>query len=381
MSLSISTAPKETSGVSDTALLSPYHVLQQFMMPRNLAIRPNPSRRKMLPVQIYRGLSVPAASKAPRVNDDDFISNLPIDLSNSSRSLLDRYDTLSSDEQKQFRVKVAADARARASLDPAQHLHILYLDQHICVTSKLSGILSVPGPRRNPSLANLVYDVVQPDIDIDQMVVHRLDMDTSGVLVFALTTTALRQLHKDFRDRKVRKSYIALLTGHLHGRAEVEVDLALERDPLHPPFMRVAQSSPAIDSGDTPKPMTNKMFQLAPKPSWTDLSILSLEYVGGEADEEKHRRRLPVTRVSLTPHTGRTHQLRVHCAALGFPIVGDDIYGYHGSGDCGVAHDGPEQMQRDIVALRMPLCLHAHQLCLFHPLTGAPMVFECDAPF
>jgi len=180
----------------------------------------------------------------------------------------------------------------------------------------------------------------------------------------------------DFRNRRVKKTYQALLAGHFRSAPEVEIDVSLERDPFHPPFMRVTQQRPESTNGGSSTvvhPRFEKFINQAPKPSLTDMTIQSLEYLQGS---------LPVTRVELTPHTGRTHQLRVHTAALGFPIVGDDIYGFAGEGDCGIdSLNVPEEVQRNIYELNMPLCLHAHQLCFFHPYTGAPMVFECEAPF
>ncbi|EEC50181.1 predicted protein, partial [Phaeodactylum tricornutum CCAP 1055/1] len=240
-------------------------------------------------------------------------------------------------------------------------LHILYCDEHICVVNKPSGILSVPGPRRNPSIANLVYEILNPPIDIDQMVVHRIDMDTSGVLVFALTELALRQLHDDFRSRRVKKTYEALLAGHFRKATQVEIDVALERDPYHPPFMR-------------------RYWE--PQRSATYSRQFSQIY---QPSAQAH---LPVSRVHMSPHTGRTHQLRVHAAALGYPIIGDDIYGFEGEGDCGVNSTILDQLipnrmslHQQLQELQLPLCLHAKQLCIFHPFSGAPMIFECEAPF
>jgi tRNA pseudouridine32 synthase/23S rRNA pseudouridine746 synthase len=361
-------------------------------------------------------------------NDQDTVRKLE-GLSKKSQALLETYSSLCSNnnnstdtdnraELNKVRDTMNADVYAASPLDPAQHLHILYLDEHICVTHKPSGVLSVPGPRRNPSLADLVYNaILPPDITVDQMVVHRIDMDTSGILVFALTVPALRQLHEDFRDRKVRKTYTALLTGHFAlgsgSSNEVELDLALERDPHRPPFMRVTQRGGDMDMDNKqPRdrsadaefahldfdayPRLKNFVNQAPKPSLTDLTVQSLEYIRtrdylekeGENADIDNSKSLPVTRVSLTPHTGRTHQLRVHTAAFGFPIVGDDIYGYQGSGDCGisaevlgVAFPDREKVQRGLADLKIPLCLHAQQLCLNHPVSGAPMVFECDAPF
>lgn len=309
-----------------------------------------------------------------------------LDLSHSSRSRLQLWPVLSPTARDQLQSKIAVEARATQSIDPVQALHILYVDEHICVVNKPSGILAVPGSRRNPSLATTVFDLLQPyhTLDhMDQMVVHRLDMDTSGILVFALTVPALQQLHSDFRDRRVQKSYQALLAGHYRKAETTEIDVALERDPHHPPFMRIAQPKELALRDPTPVPnhprAIQKFLNAAPKPSWTDLHVQSLEYLGGGDN-------LPVTRVQLVPHTGRTHQLRVHtAAALGYPIVGDDIYGYAGEGQrCGtsvVQDPQHEEIQRQLYELQLPLCLHAHRLSLFHPISRAPMVFQCDAYF
>eukprot|EP00977_Amphora_coffeiformis_P007287 scaffold1581_cov169-Amphora_coffeaeformis.AAC.23 len=279
---------------------------------------------------------------------------------------------LSEKEKSQLENKIQAEARASETLNPSTDLHILYLDKEICVTSKPSGILSVPGPRRNPSLASLVYDLIQPGIDLDQMVVHRLDMDTSGILVYALSEDALKQLHIDFRDRKVHKVYEALLAGHFRTAAEVEIDVSLERDPFHPPFMRAAQPKDTTNM-EVIHPTFQKFIDQAPKPSQTELRVLSLEFLPQSG--------LPVTRVRLIPKTGRTHQLRVHCASLGYPIVGDDIYGYNGAGDCGILFNDEKakerlRIQRLIYEQGHSLCLHARTLCFHHPGTRAPLCHE-----
>jgi tRNA pseudouridine32 synthase / 23S rRNA pseudouridine746 synthase len=246
-------------------------------------------------------------------------------------------------------------------------LQILYCDEHICVVNKPSGVLSVPGHRRNPSMANLVHDTLKPPIDVDQTVVHRLDMATSGILVFALSLEALSQLHEDFKERRVYKIYQCLVHGHLPAicSLEGEIDVALERDPNNPPFMRVAQEREENHNGDdvseidgeSAMKMQHKFWREAPKPSLTEYRILGHETRNGQ----------PVTRLEMKPLTGRTHQLRVHTAqALGTPIVGDDIYGL---GD----------LEENIID--GPLCLHAQKLCIYHPISGAPMIFEADAPF
>ena len=126
-----------------------------------------------------------------------------------------------------------------------------------------------------------------------------------------------------------------------------------------------------------------KHIRKAPKPSLTEFRVLSREYWNGT---------YPVTRVELKPLTGRTHQLRVHCAAIGHPIIGDDIYGLGGEGslDGGLRTEqtelfknrAPLDLQRDVLTeVNLNLCLHAKQLCIYHPFSGAPMVFEAKTNF
>lgn len=319
---------------------------------------------------------------------DNSISSLTLTDDESDRNRNEQLRVLKLLEGR-LRSKIRAECRASLPLSIQDTLQILYCDSHICVVNKPSGVLSVPGHRRNPSLADLVYDTIQPSscstfddgsIDtIDQSVVHRLDMATSGIIVYALSKRALSELHVTFRDRKVQKTYQALVEGHLlcgngggGGATEGEIDVALERDPNNPPYMRIAQSRDQPkensddsdadsktdtndDDNDNVTPKQHKFWREAPKPSMTTWSILSYEH-----DRDGN----PLTRVALKPHTGRTHQLRVHTSqVLGAPIVADDIYG---SGT-----HGPNAN----------LCLHAQQLCIHHPITGAPMVFEADPPF
>jgi tRNA pseudouridine32 synthase/23S rRNA pseudouridine746 synthase len=286
--------------------------------------------------------------------------------------------------------KILAEHRASQPI-PEHALEILYCDADICVVNKPSGILSVPGPRRNPSLANLVYETLQPaSIDLDQTVVHRLDMATSGIMVYALSVEALSNLHLAFKERNVQKTYEALVEGHLGGGLscywEGEIDVDLERDPDNPPHMRIAQPrttgmavafESALPNDDDDEGSNDnkvrrisssikkhKFWRQAPKPCQTTWSVLRREYRNGR----------PVTRMELRPHTGRTHQLRVHTSQiLGAPIVGDDIYGFnHGLPD----DENGAQLEPDT-----KLCLHAKRLCIFHPISGAAMIFEADPPF
>ena len=110
----------------------------------------------------------------------------------------------------------------------------------------------------------------------------------------------------------------------------------------------------------------HKLYRQGPKESLTTWSVLSRELVPNDDPEGPSTVR--ATRLELRPQTGRTHQLRVHCArVLGAPIVGDEIYGPHSWSS------SPSR--------RRNLCLHAQELCICHPISGAPMVFESTPPF
>jgi len=255
------------------------------------------------------------------------------------------------------------ESKVKRPLDPYLHLCPIYADDSIVVVDKPSGVLSVPGPRRNPNIAKLVQTYYHcgndTDYELDRMIVHRLDMDTSGIVVFAKTTQALQSLHEDFRPstKSVHKEYEALVCGHMilpHQSMEGEIDLPLQRDPTSPPFMCVATPANkynennhiSLSSSSTNHSTSqqqqqqyhkryHKMMSKAPKPSLTYYQILSYEYLpnndndDNNNDNNDNRRKLPVARLKLIPMTRCTHQLRVHCASIGYPIVGDDIYGHN----------------------------------------------------
>ena len=311
------------------------------------------------------------------VNNATTLTSHNLHLSKSSIYQLEQYasdPTRVSVKQKSALIqKIQVEQHASRPLDPNQVLQILYCDEHIIVVNKPSGVLSVPGARRNPSLANVIYDTVQPTLidTVDQMVVHRLDMATSGVLVYALSKEALSKLHRDFKNRKVQKTYQALVHSDNHEIVvtEGEIHVALERDPDNPPFMRTAQpkdigdlTTSNGDGGNNAMKIgpDHKFYKQSPKESLTTWSVLSKETIMASGDDD---RRTEVARLELRPWTGRTHQLRVHCSqVLKAPIIGDTIYG--GNPD-----------------VTSSLCLHAEKLCIYHPISGAPMIFEAAPPF
>lgn len=216
---------------------------------------------------------------------------------------------------------------------------VLYADDSIVVIDKPAGMLSVPGKDENRLSAE---QFVRQQFNIPAevtAVVHRLDMDTSGLLVFARTQAAQRALQTQFLKHTVKKRYEALLSGVVqqHGAAvnwhEQCISLPLRPDPYNRPLQVV-------------DPINGK----------TAVSHFALGHI---ENGQQH--------ISLWPLTGRTHQLRVHCAhpdGLGCPIAGDPLYGR------GIA---PTPSKR--------LCLHAAQLCFTHPISSKPMTFNSVVPF
>ena len=207
----------------------------------------------------------------------------------------------------------------------------MYEDAHLLIVDKPSGMLSVPG--RSGLLQDSVSTRLRtryPDAT-GQLVVHRLDMDTSGLLLAAKDTVTFSALQRLFSLREVDKRYVAWLDGDVVGDAGV-IELPMRTD---------------ID--DRPRQIHDAVHG---KPASTSWQVLD--------------RRDGRTRVALTPHTGRTHQLRVHAAhaaGLDAPIVGDRLYGR-------VAPDHGER-----------LLLHAERLAFVHPVTGALLTLECVVPF
>ena len=208
---------------------------------------------------------------------------------------------------------------------PQVPLTILHADDDIVVTDKPAGLLSVPG--RGPERADCLIGRMRAEFP-SVLLVHRLDLDTSGVIVFALTAQAQVHLGQQFEKRRTQKRYVALVSGHpVEARGQVDMPLIV----------------------DWPNRPRQKVCQETGRPAQTDWRVLRQE---GEN-----------ARMRLTPVTGRSHQLRVHMQALGHPILGDTLYA------SGAAADRPRLM------------LHAEELRLTHPATGEKMAFRAPVPF
>lgn len=208
---------------------------------------------------------------------------------------------------------------------PTDPLDILHDDAAMLAVNKPAGLLSVPG--RGPHLADCLLSRVQA-VFPQALLVHRLDRDTSGVMVFALTPHAQRFLSRQFEERAAKKTYVARVRGVPAEKAGT-VDLPL-----------------IVDWPNRPRQM---VCHETGKAAVTDWRVLK-----DEGD---------TARVRLMPRTGRSHQLRVHMMALGHPILGDPFYA-----------DGPARnFER--------LMLHSEELRIKHPETGQSMRFRAKAPF
>lgn len=209
---------------------------------------------------------------------------------------------------------------------PPGRLPVVHADDHILVLDKPAGLLTVAG--NSPDLADCLEARVQAAYPTATMI-HRLDMDTSGLIVLALTPAAHAHIGKQFENRQTRKSYNALVWGQV-SEASGRVDQPMKSDWPNRPKQHVD----LIDG----------------RPAITDWTVL-------DAGPDH-------TRLRLIPLTGRTHQLRVHMAFLAHPILGDNLYA-HG----------------EALAARERLCLHAQALDFRHPAGGAWMSFHSPAPF
>lgn len=203
---------------------------------------------------------------------------------------------------------------------------ILYQDESILVANKPSGLLSVPG--RGPEKQEcLVWHLQQHYPDV--LVVHRLDMDTSGIMLFARNPESHKHLSRQFQDRHTQKSYRALCIG-----------------------------KPSQTSGSIKLPI---------RCDWERRPLQMIDCVHGKY-AETHWRRLhqhpQFFEVELIPVTGRSHQLRLHMKALGHPILGDNLYA------------DPYSLE-----LMPRLMLHAQALHFTHPVSLQTMSISCPADF
>lgn len=199
---------------------------------------------------------------------------------------------------------------------------VLHADEHLLVVNKPSGLLSVPGRFvKDCALNRLIFDYP------DAAIVHRLDLDTSGILVFSRSKLATSDINRQFRERTVKKEYYAVVHG-LVPEDKGAITLAIAPDPVNRPKQ-------LIDAVNGKSALTH--FEVVQRgDNWTY--------------------------VLLKPVTGRSHQLRIHMASIGHPILGCDLY----------AHQTAFEASKR-------LCLHAAKITFSHPASGDEVEFSCPA--
>lgn len=206
---------------------------------------------------------------------------------------------------------------------PTGPLDIVYEDEQLLAANKPSGLLSVPG--RGDHLADCFIARLQA-YDPKVLLVHRLDCDTSGLMIFAKTPEAQRHIGLQFEKRYTRKSYTAWVHG-IPNDAKGEIDLPIIVDWPNRPMQKICHE-------------TGRASQT----TWRKIG-----------------KKNGCAKLELKPRTGRSHQLRIHCREIGFPILGDTLY-------------GPDP-------IRSPrLMLHSTTLDLRHPIGGEWLSLECKPP-
>ena len=236
-------------------------------------------------------------------------------------------------------VTVDIPPQAEVSLKAeAIDLHIVYEDEHLAVVNKAAGMVAHPGTgnpsgtlvnallARYPQLAAMMDD---PQTKERLGIAHRLDKGTSGLMVAAIRKPALLDLMRQFRERGVDKGYLALLEKRPESN-QGRVDAPIARDPRQRKRMWVHRDG---------------------KPAQTEFTLLDDSFQGDRA------------LVELRLLTGRTHQIRVHMAFIGCPVVGDAVYGF----------------RKQRLKLKRQF-LHAHELAFDHPMTGERLRFAAPLP-
>lgn len=262
---------------------------------------------------------------APKLFGHAFRNNLqPISLSEGFYGLPTRY-------KEHKHLYAPCKEKCSLLLPIMLNLDILYSDDDITVINKEAGLPTIPG--RAESLKDCVTSRLKklyPN-SIEMSAAHRLDMDTSGIIVLGRTKESHRNLSIQFQNRTVKKEYIALVRGIVkENQGEIELPLRL-------------------DVENRPTQIVDFENGKSAKTQWSRLSV------------EKTPKGY-VSRILLKPYTGRTHQLRVHCKEKLFPIVGDRLYGSRENGE-------------------KRMLLHAQYLEFDHPITGERMSFTSNPEF
>ena len=210
---------------------------------------------------------------------------------------------------------------------PKTPLEIIYIDSSIVILNKPAGLLTVPG--RPDSHCDCLLTRLRKEV-FGALLVHRLDLHTSGTIIFARTAASQVHLNKQFELRQTKKTYIARVEGHLEkNKGEIKLPLTL----------------------DWPNRPRQKVCFETGKNAITFYKVLNCEIQN-------------VSRIELHPITGRSHQLRLHMKSIGHPILGDPLYGNESS---------------FLAAKRLQL--HSHKLEITHPKSNKMQLYSAQAPF
>ncbi len=238
--------------------------------------------------------------------------------------------------------KNPCDERCAILLPKMLGLKIIFRDDDICVIDKPSGLLSVPGRgEEKHDSAQTRLRRLFPQIP-EKCAIHRLDMETSGIMILAMNLESLKKMQRQFENGEVKKEYVALLDGVLS-------KMGIAKTGEMETFFRV-------DLENRPHQIWDSVHGKKAITRWEILGVQNYHAPNGEIR--------PATRVRFLPQTGRTHQLRTASADLhgfGVPIIGDSLYGKKDAGE--------------------RLMLHAQKIEFLHPRTNQKIVFECTADF
>ena len=219
-----------------------------------------------------------------------------------------------------------------------EEIKILFQDEHILLINKPTKLLSLSG--KNPTNLDSVHYRIKQDFP-SALMIHRLDLGTSGIMLIALNKDISRLLNRQFSERQVNKTYTALLAGHLE-KNKGEIDLSIAKGEF--PYQKICN-----ETG---------------KSALTQYQLLSHELFLHNGQEH------PISRVLFQPHTGRTHQLRIHSQQIGHAIIGCDLYPN--------LNDGPNKSTEQIAERLM---LHATSLEFNHPISNERILWQCPCPF
>lgn len=255
------------------------------------------------------------------------------------------------------------------TLNITQWIH--YLDDDMVVVNKPGGLPSVPG--NNPYFPHNLYHLLLDELP-PIYVVHRLDILTSGLILFARNKVAQRQLNIAFQDRKIDKRYHALLAGRLESQAG-EINLPIISDWYQKPYQKLCFSSG--------KPATTRYQRLAVfERTSSEGSAFDNSTSDDSTFDNSKSEYTPSkfsTLVEFNPVTGRSHQLRVHANLLGHPIIGCELYGQRSLWQSSIQQ--PKAKTFGANDLDSRLMLHASRLSLYHPITQKPISFKSAANF